>query len=125
MSEDARTALIALEKQRTAATVAVDVAALSAIYADDLVYVHSSGKADNKAAVIGQLEQMRHIAGLERGDLNIVAWENAAMMSGPIHYRFKRPDGSERAMSALATQVFRREGQSWRVVSFQATTLAS
>jgi ketosteroid isomerase-like protein len=124
MSEDAKAAVIALEKQRTAATVAVDIAALSAIYADDLVYVHSSGKADNKAAVLAQLEQMRHIVGLERGDLCVQAWDNAAMMAGPIHYRFRRPDGTERPMSAFATQVFRREGATWRLVPFQATTLA-
>jgi ketosteroid isomerase-like protein len=123
MSDQTEKEVIAVENTRTAATVSVDIPALAAIYDDALVYVHSTGKMDDKAAVLAQLEKMRHIVGLERGDLKVVAWEDCALMSGPIHYRFRRPDGSERPMSAFATQMFRRDGGAWRLISFQATPL--
>jgi ketosteroid isomerase-like protein len=121
VSDNTKTELIALENKRTAATVAIDIPALSEIYDDEMVYVHSSGKCDTKAAVLEQLERMRHIVGLERGTLLVTAWDDGAVMAGPIHYRFQRADGTVREMSAFATQAFRRDGGAWRLMSFQAT----
>jgi ketosteroid isomerase-like protein len=120
---NATDALFALENDRLKATIAIDVARLGEIYDDDLVYVHSSGKADDKAAVIDMLVKNRHIVGLERGTLVTHVWDGVAVMSGPIHYRFRRPDGSEIAMDAFATQTFRAVPGGWTLVSFQATTL--
>ena len=85
------------------------------------VYVHSTGKLDDKTAVLSQLEKRRHIIGLERGELSVIAWDNTAVMSGPIHYVFRKPDGAGLPVSAFATQTFRRHDAGWRLVSFQAT----
>lgn len=41
-----------LEQERFTAYVKSDVAALDRIFADDLVYIHSNGVPDNKAAVV-------------------------------------------------------------------------
>ncbi len=121
MDEQVNAEVIAIEHRRTAATVAVDLAALEAIYDDELVYVHTTGKLDDKETILSLLERNRHVAALERGELSVVTWGDTAVMFGPIQFRFKRSDGTERELSAYATQTFRRTKAGWRVVSFQST----
>src|SRR5215212_2014435 len=45
-------AVRAADEERLAASIAADAKRLDAIYSDDLHYVHSSGKVDNKASQI-------------------------------------------------------------------------
>lgn len=53
--QDLKAIIEDLEKKRFAAQVSKDTDYLNKIFADDLIYVHSSGKADNKEAYIASI----------------------------------------------------------------------
>lgn len=62
--------VLAAEKARTAALEHGDAAALEMIFADDLTYVHASGKTDTKAS---------YLAGIRSGELHYISWQPKAM----------------------------------------------
>jgi ketosteroid isomerase-like protein len=53
--QDVKATIEDLERKRFAAQVAKDADVLNKIFADDLVYVHSSGKTDNKEAYVASV----------------------------------------------------------------------
>lgn len=53
--QDVKATIEDLERKRFAAQVAKDGDFLNKIFADDLIYVHSSGKMDNKEAYVGSV----------------------------------------------------------------------
>jgi hypothetical protein len=63
---DARKAVLAVEEARTAALDRSDLAAIGKIMADDVTYVHASGKVDTKAS---------YLAAIGSGQLHYISWQ--------------------------------------------------
>jgi ketosteroid isomerase-like protein len=117
-----RAELIDVERRRCDALVAVDVDALAGLLDDELVHIHAPGVTHSKAQLLEHLATRRPYLNTERGELAIRMVGDVAIMTGPLTNRLRNPDGSERTLSGVATQVLRRDAHgAWRFVSFQMT----
>ena len=121
MADDRRDVLRA-EERRRAALVAVDMATLDALFADDLIHVHSTGLIHDKAQLLRHIEANRAFLAIERGDLAVRLYGDIAIMTGPMTNRMRRGSDGTALLDGTVTQVLRRQGgEAWRFVSFHFT----
>ena len=112
------------EAERTAALDHSDLAALERIMADDVTYVHASGKVDTKAS---------YLAAIRSGQLHYISWEpkglhvrvvgNSAVINGEYAVRVKdaRVQAVPFNINILVLSVYaRREGR-WQQIAWQST----
>lgn len=112
----------AAEAQRCAAIGNRDRAALSETLSDDLSYMHSTGLREGKedfiTTTIGGTPRT-----IERGPIDVLVFGDVAMVTGDYQVRIEPdagfPDGRRVAASGL--QVWRREGDTWRLFAHQGT----
>ncbi|WP_321961352.1 nuclear transport factor 2 family protein [Paraburkholderia sp. J7] len=117
-----REAILDLERRRQAALVAIDLAALDAMFCADLVHVHSTGLVHDKTALLRHIDRKRGFIAIERGPLTIRIEGTIAVMTGPMSSRMRAPNGAdETVMHSFVTQVLRHTEQGWRFMSFQLT----
>lgn len=109
------------EEQRRAALVAVDLPALSALFAEDLVHIHSTGMTHDKAALLRHIEERRAFRAIDRGPLHVRIHGDIAIMTGAMTNHMVM-DGRSLAMTGMVTQVLRKEAGAWRFINFQLTT---
>jgi|GEM_PF-737515 len=113
--------LIAVEDRRRLAVVAVDLAELDAIFADDLVHIHSTGLTQDKQALLAHIERKRGFLQVERGQLDIRVHGDIAVLTGPVRNRMRTADGGETVLEGVVTQLLRRDKRGWRFIHFQLT----
>lgn len=118
-----RDQVLEAEDRRRAALANLDIAALDALMADDLVHIHSSGLVHDKAALLAYILARGAAVSVERGPLEVRLYGDVAVITGRITNRMKGADGKEQVLDGIATQVLARQGGAWRFVSFQFTRL--
>ncbi len=113
------------ERARRDALVNDDMAALADLLSDDLVHVHTTGNVQSKAELLGHAGGFLRFLEVERGPLTIRRLsDEAAVMTGTMTNTVKRRDVDERVtVRAFVTQIWVRQGGTWRTVSFHATRL--
>jgi len=116
---DAATDVRQLEQERFAAYVQGDVPALDRIFADDLVYFHSNGLSDPKAAVLqsfssGDLK----ISRFEAEDLQVRAIGNVMIATGLVHVELVNK-GNPAKFDIRYSAVYANQGGQWRLVHIQ------
>ena len=113
--------VLAFERARFEATRTSDVAKLRQMLADDLTWVHSSGKRQNKAAYIRDLETS------QTSYKSITVEESSARLFGTIAVttglaRYDAiSDGRPMLVRAYHTAMYRFTNNRWQVVAWQAT----
>ena len=118
-----RAELLAVEERRRRALLAVDLPALDELYDDSLVHVHAPGVTHDKAQLLEHIATRQAYLDMARGELNIrLVGDDVAVLTGRLTNRLRSPDGGERTLGGVVTQVLRRcaDGE-WRFVSFQMT----
>lgn len=121
---DAETAaeLSDVEERRRRALIEVDVDALDDLYDDSLVHVHAPGLVHTKAQLMEHITARRAYLDMWRGEMDTRVAGDVAIVVGRLTNRMRAPDGGERVLSGIVTQVLRRcEDGAWRYVSFQMT----
>lgn len=113
-------AILDAEERRRAALIAVDIPALDALFADDLVHIHSNARADTKARLLRHIEERRAYLRIDRGPLDVRVTGDMAIMTGR-QTNHMRVDGKDKILDGMVTQVLRRESGAWRFVNFQLT----
>ncbi|HRN28532.1 MAG TPA: nuclear transport factor 2 family protein [Terrimesophilobacter sp.] len=120
-----RQELLEVEARRCRALVDVDVAELESLLDDDLVHIHAPGVVHSKSQLLEHLETRRAYLSVDRGELTIRLVGDVAIMTGTLTNRLRNPDGGERTLHGVATQVLKRHSDGrWRFVSFQLTPTA-
>ncbi len=115
-------AVLEAERRRQAALVAVDLAELDRLFADDLTHVHSTGMVHDKGQLMRHIDQKRAFISVTRGPLNVRIHGDVAVMTGPITNRMRSKDGSgEIVLEGFVTQVLRRSEEGWKFINFQLT----
>lgn len=114
-------AVRAADDERVAATTAGDRARLAAIYSDDLRYVHSSGKVDDKAEHVDGLAKRTSV--YEKFDYRTREFRLAAagvmLMSGRVVIHSTNAKGkNQNDVNFLA--VWRLEHGQWKFLAWQA-----
>ncbi|HSW17604.1 MAG TPA: nuclear transport factor 2 family protein [Ramlibacter sp.] len=114
-------AVIARDDERIRATLATDMAALQALYAPDLVYVHASGVKDTRESLLANLAaQKTPYRDLRRNDGQVRIYGDVAVLTGAFTAEVIM-DGADRSFPASFTSVWVRSGSAWAMASWQAT----
>jgi hypothetical protein len=111
--------IMRVETKRIDAMVALDLAALDPILADDLTYSHSSGRTDTKASFL-ELVRSGHYLGVDFVKRDIVAFGNAAIVRGLAQMRVNH-DGENLSYPILFLEAYALRGSNWKLVAWQAT----
>lgn len=121
--EDAKQALAA-EQARTAALEHSDVAALERIMADDVTYIHASGKVDNKQSYLDAIRsgQLRYISWRPM-DLHVRILGSGAVING--EYAVKVTDSRMQPtpfdINIFILTVYERRNGQWQQIAWQST----
>lgn len=76
--------LLGLEQERVRALVEEDHGRVAQLFADDLVYVHTTGLVQDKAAYLEYAREAVRYLAIERGELQVRLYGNdLALMTGP------------------------------------------
>ncbi|MGK2911793.1 MAG: nuclear transport factor 2 family protein [Sphingobium sp.] len=116
MTEDAvRQEIMQLEAERIEALTSGDVAALSALMAEDLVHIHGNGHVDGKADYLDGVATKYRFHRITRGDLSIRVYGDVVMVNGPLSQSVSI-NGIDKIneISAVATQSWIRTEDGWR-----------
>jgi len=120
--DDARDAVLAAQAERIRAMVDADLDALGDLLSDDLVYHHTTGRVDTKAALIaslgpGGIDYQR----IEPQDPTVRLYGNTAVVTGHAALKVIAA-GQMHDLSILFTEVYVLSDR-WRLVSWQSTRL--
>lgn len=124
-SQSTSAEILAIEKSRTVALVQSDLNTVDKMLADDLTYVHASGKIDSKAS---------YLDALRSGDLRYLSWEpkelharsygDTGVVTGKYHVRTidQRVQGQALDVQIIFLSVYAKRGGHWQQVAWQSTS---
>ena len=117
----AASAVLATERRWADALVKGDVEALTRLYADDLVYVHSGGNVETKAEFLDRVRK----GGLQYQKLELVdprvrVYGEAAVVNGAFDVRVI-VNGQPMNHRVIYVHVYARKDGDWRLVAHQTT----
>ncbi len=113
--------LEALDDRRAAAAIAKDRATLEALLAPDLRYVHSSATDEDKATYVERActgwYDYTHLVPIKR---EWRVWGDTALCNGDVRIQVV-VKGTPKDFVSRYLQVWRRDADGWRMVSWQST----
>jgi hypothetical protein len=116
--------ILAVEKSRTSALEHSDLTALDKLLADDLTYVHASGKVDSKTSFLDALRSgdLRYLS-WEPGDLQVRLLTNTAVLTGTYHVRAidQRMQADPLDVQIIVLGVYAKRAGRWQQVAWQST----
>jgi uncharacterized protein (TIGR02246 family) len=119
----------AVERQRFDAQVKKDYAFLEKVFADDLIYTHSSGKQDGKASYIASIKEGKSIYDkIDVESLTIRPYANGktAVINGVINITQPAAEGKTTNLHLRYAVVYvKNKGKGWQLVMWQSLKLAS
>ena len=120
---DAVTAeILAVEKRRQDALIAGDLASLDELFHESLIHIHAPGVVHTKALLLEHVATRQAYLEITRQDLQVRVFGDTAILTGGIVNRMRAPQGGERTIDGVVTQVLHRGADGrWRFVSFQMT----
>lgn len=114
--------LHAVEQRRQHALVEADLATLDELFDDTLVHTHAHGITHTKTQLLDHTADRRPYLRITRGELLIRIVGEVAVITGPLTNLIRNPDGVQRTLTGVATQVLRRDDEHrWRFITFQMT----
>jgi hypothetical protein len=123
-SSDAEKQVLAAEQARVAALDRGDVAALDRIIADDLTYVHASGRVDTKSSLLGAIRS---------GELHYISWEpkrmqarvlgDTAVIDGEytVHVKDSRVQKDPFSVNVFFLGVYALRNGRWQQIAWEST----
>jgi uncharacterized protein (TIGR02246 family) len=114
--------ILAVERRRQDALIATDLETLDEIFDESLVHIHAPGLVHTKALLLEHVAIRQAYLEITRQDVRVRVYGDTAVVTGGIVNRMRAPQGGERTVDGVVTQVLHRgdEGR-WRFVSFQMT----
>lgn len=111
------------EDARYQAQMSGDGAAMSKLFGDDLVYIHSSTVQDTKASFIESITSGNvRYRGMSRGEPRVRTYGCIAIVSGEARFDVT-VKGEDRTLNLLYHAIWARRGSDVQFVSWQATRL--
>ncbi|MCW2538287.1 MAG: nuclear transport factor 2 family protein [Frankiales bacterium] len=116
-------AIRSLEDRRYAAMLSVNVAELDELLADGLKYVHSSGKADDKATYIGDIASGATVyQALSNTTERVTVIGDVALVFGLVRGQVAAANGPIQ-LDNSALSVWTKVAGTWRLMAYQPTRL--
>ena len=108
------------------AMIAQDFAALDALLADDVVYIHSTAVAEDKAGYLaGVRDGLYDYGAIESSQVTVLASGDVAIQTGIVVMSVAARGAVKAPITLLFTLVWKHEQQGWRLWQRQATRVAS
>ncbi len=116
-----------LERKRFEAQVSKDFDFLEKVFADDLVYTHSSGKQDNKQAYIQSIKDGKSVYDkIDVQELNVRVYGKAAVVVGKVAITQGIASGKPTILPLKYTVVYNKNGKKgWQLNTWQSLKLAN
>ena len=115
--------IIDLDRQRMTAMAQKDVAALTKILSDDLIYTHSSARMDTKKTLIGAMESGSTVyTSVEPSDVVAQDLGDAVVLTGVAAISVNS-GGAPNSFRVRFTDVYANKGGNWQMVTWQSTKL--
>ncbi|HEY4174111.1 MAG TPA: nuclear transport factor 2 family protein [Rhodopila sp.] len=115
--------IIDLDRQRMSAMAKKDVAALTKILSDDLIYTHSSARMDTKKSLIGAMESGATVyTSVEPSDVVAQDLGDAVVLTGVAAISVNS-GGNPNSFRVRFTDVYANKGGQWQMVTWQSTKL--
>ena len=112
-----------LEDQRYRAMCDGDAQTLDKLLADSLVYTHSYGGADSKAAYLDGVRAKKWVyRKIERPKENIQVHGDCAVVTGQVRIELLS-DGKPKTLNSAYTNVWIKGPKGWQMVAWQSTPL--
>ncbi len=112
------------EDARIASLLAGDCDKLASLLADDLVHVHANGLIDSKASFLNSVSQKLDFLKIERPQLQIRLFGDAAIVTGTLNQTMRiRDSGAVVEMQAVATQVWVKKSGTWEQTTYHASRI--
>jgi Domain of unknown function (DUF4440) len=110
------------EDSRYSAQANRDFDAMERLYGDDLVYVHSSAIADNKASYIDRQRSSLHYRAMRRSDVTVRIYGCLAIITGRGDFDVTQ-NGQHSASHVLFTSIWAKRGPNVQFVSWESAAL--
>ena len=108
-----------LEQERFTAYVKSDVAALERIFADDLVYIHSTGVSDSKSAILQRLASGEvKISRFDGEDIQVRQIGDVMVVTGLVHLDLVNK-GTPAKYDLRYSAIYVNQGGQWRLAHVQ------
>lgn len=125
--QDIKATIEDLERKRFAAQVAKDSDYLNKIFADDLIYVHSSGKTDNKETYVASILNGGSVySKVDIEELTVRAYnkDQTAVVNGKVLITQPPVDGKPVLLHLRYLVVYTKDSKKgWQLNSWQASRL--
>lgn len=123
-TSEAAKQVLAAEKARTAALEHADVAALARIMADDVTYIHASGKTDTKKSYLDAIRSGQlHYISWQPKNLQVRVLGDGAVING--EYAVRVTDSRVRPapfnINIFILTVYARRAGQWQQIAWQST----
>ncbi|RUT42403.1 nuclear transport factor 2 family protein [Pseudomonas sp. PAMC 29040] len=113
-----------LETARCRALETGDLKALAELVDEGLVHIHATGTIDDKAGYLQLVQDAIEFLRVDRKNLDVRVYADVAIATGRLLQSIKlRATGERREMDVITTQIWLRQADVWRQISFQATNL--
>ena len=118
--------ITAAEQALYRAMIAQDFAALDALLADDVVYIHSTAVAEDKAGYLaGVRNGLYDYGAIASSQVTVRSFGEVAVQTGTVEMSVAARGSVKAPITLLFTLVWKREQQGWRLWQRQATRIAS
>jgi ketosteroid isomerase-like protein len=115
--------VLGADDQRFEAMRRGDWAALDAVLADDLTYVHSTARLESKTEHIANLRGGKpHYRGIAPRERQVRVRGDVGVVTGVSEMHVER-DGKEQRFTVRYLAVYARAGERWRMIAWQSTRL--
>ena len=113
--------VLSCEDARIRSLVDKDYASLQSLLDESLVHVHTTGNLETYTSYLDGVRTKLEFLAIDRGALAVRIFGHTAVMTGPLDQHIRiRGSGNEMILAAIATQVWVRSGDSWKLASFHA-----
>ena len=115
--------LLRCQQRRLAAMVAVDLATLDELLAEDMTYTHSSGTLESKTQHLDALRSGRlNYESLTADDVRVRIYGDVGIVTGTSTIGVAS-GGQSRILRVRFTDVYHRANGRWQMVAWQSTRL--
>ncbi|GAB2610355.1 hypothetical protein GCM10027035_03260 [Emticicia sediminis] len=127
LAQNTKEVIETLERKRFEAQVSKDFDFLEKVFADDLVYTHSSGKQDDKQAYIQSIKDGKSVYDkIDVQELNVRVYGKAAVVVGKVAITQGIASGKPTILPLKYTVVYNQNGKKgWQLNTWQSLRLAN
>lgn len=115
--------IMALEHKRRQAMIGADVATLSGLFAEDLLWIHATARPDTKAGLLASIETGKtKYQAIDCSEETVRFYGEVAIVSGIADIKAQIA-GEDRVLQNRFTIAWAQLAGQWKVVNWQSTTV--